>query len=223
MPKLFLLQQTFKDAVFTRTWDLQDPNAVFVADFFYHNDWMRNYLYRYESRSKGSAPPKSRQQPSWIQIVPELIQGLNTGKGYELGAPRNYLNTVDEQCNFRNRDVKIFLMNQFGAEIAFTYPRTLNKSMMVFRFSSNVLAENIRSVDSVELCAKGIRESLDEHTFQFDGCFCDAQDLKTACNDKKIPAFLLTFLWYLYNFSPENYKKSSKTGDRKKSSFTRGW
>lgn len=48
--------------------------------------------------------------------MPELEQGLKNGKDCELCVIRDHLNSIDGQCNLKNRDVKIFLINQFGLE-----------------------------------------------------------------------------------------------------------
>jgi len=52
--------------------------------------------------------------------------------------------------------------------------------MMVFLVSNNAanrLAECIRSVDPVQVCASVIRMSLDDYDFGLEDSFCDAQDL----------------------------------------------
>lgn len=51
-------------------------------------------------------------------------------------------------------------MDQFGNAIDFTYPSARNKSIMVFSVPNSVLAEHIRSVDPVQVCATVIREAL---------------------------------------------------------------
>ena len=102
----------------------------------------------------------SKKRLAWDQVARELEQGIKNGKGYELSVIRDNLNNLDECCNFRNRDVKIFLMDQFGDEIDFTYPSAMNKPIMVFSVPSNVLAEHIRSVDPVQVCATVIRDAL---------------------------------------------------------------
>lgn len=59
----------------------------------------------------------------------------------------------------------IFLLNQFGGEIDFTYSNKANKSMMVFSVSKYMLAESVRSFDPVHACACMIRKSLDDYAF----------------------------------------------------------
>lgn len=76
--------------------------------------------------------PVSKNQSVWNRVVPKLKQGLKDAKGYELSSIRDHLYKFDNECSFRNSDVKIFLLAEFGNEIEFTYPTSLNKSMMVF-------------------------------------------------------------------------------------------
>ena len=151
---LFLAAATFfQDDVFTRTCDLQDAYAVFGADLFYHMECMPKYLYKYDSRDKAFYSKASERRLAWDQVVNKLENGLKNGKGYELSVIRDRLNTMNKDCNFRNRDVKIFLINHFGNEIKFTYPSVVNKSVMVYSVPSNVLADHIRSVDPVQAYA----------------------------------------------------------------------
>ena len=42
---------------------------------------MIKYLYKYESHSNEKAPNLSAKQQSWNEIISELDQGLNGGKG----------------------------------------------------------------------------------------------------------------------------------------------
>ena len=67
------------------------------------------------------------------------------------------MNKINDKYNFRDRDVKVLLLNQFGSEIDFTNHRAANKSMMVFRAPSTLLA--ILKVDSVV-----IQSVLDQST-----------------------------------------------------------
>lgn len=144
----------FQDTVFTRTSRTSlkkggDPHSLFGADVYYHNECMTKYLYKFETRDNDIQPQVSQKQIAWTQIVTELDQGLKSGKGYELSVIRDRLNSIDGNCNFRNRDVKVYLINQFGNDIEFTYPCAGRKSMMVFSVPKQVLAESIRSVDPV--------------------------------------------------------------------------
>ena len=81
---------------------------------------------------------------------------------------------------------------------------------MVFSVQKNVLVQTIRSVDSIQVCASVIGKALDAYDFDLEDRFCDANDLKMACTDIKIPEPILQFFAHLYNFKPETYKDAAK-------------
>ena len=177
---------------------------------------MTNYLQRFQlvSHSAGKQPEPKHKQRAWDDIVPELEDGLKSGNGYELSVVRDKLNRlVDDEHKFRNRDVKIFLLRKFGRSIDFTYPDNVHKSLMVYNVlcvRTGVLAERIQSIDPVQVCASVLRESLESHDFDLDDRFGDAQDLKLACSNMKIPEPVLKFFEYLYNFNPDSYQKAAE-------------
>eukprot|EP00918_Siedleckia_nematoides_P108296 GHVU01236350.1.p1 GENE.GHVU01236350.1~~GHVU01236350.1.p1 ORF type:complete len:407 (-),score=39.87 GHVU01236350.1:38-1258(-) len=200
----------FQDAVFTRTCDLQDTYAVFGADLFYHRDCMTKYLYKYETHDKASQPKASEKKLAWNHVTKELEEGLKNGKGYELSVIRDLLNSINENCNFRNRDVKIFLLNHFGGQIDFTDPGAGKKSLMAFSVPSSTLAGKLRSVDPVQACASIVRKALEDYDFDLDDRFCDAEDLKQASSNMGIPDSVLSFFGHLYNFKPTTYTKAAE-------------
>ena len=68
--------------------------------------------------------------------------------------------------------------------------------MMVFNISNNAassLAESIRSVDPIQVCASEIRTAPDNYDFGLENSCCDAEYLKIACNNMKIPDPILHF------------------------------
>ena len=77
---------------------------------------------------------------------------------------------VDVEHQFRNRDVKLFLLRHFGSNIDFTYPDDVCKCLMVYSVSCNrpdVLAERIRSTDPIEVCATQLcHERSDDGGYQ---------------------------------------------------------
>lgn len=101
------------------------------------NAWLNNCI-NITLVTKLPSPKMSEKRLAWGQVVKELEQGLKNGKGYELSVIRDNLNSINKNCNFRNRDVKVFLINHFGNEIDFTYPSAVNKSIMVFSVPSDV-------------------------------------------------------------------------------------
>ena len=135
--------------MFTRICDLQDENAIFGADLFYHKPCMTSYLQKLE-RYNGKPPEPNYKQQAWRDIVSDIEKGLHAGNGYEVSAIRDRLNRlVDDEHQLRNRDVKILLLRQFSNSIDFTYPNDLRESMLFFGVpcnSTDALAERIRLI-----------------------------------------------------------------------------
>ena len=75
---------------------------------------------------------------------------------------------------------------------------------------TGVLAERIWSIDPVQVCASVLRESLERYGFDLNDQFGDAQDLKLACSNMKIPEPVLKFFRYLYNFNYDSYQKAAE-------------
>ena len=87
------------------------------------------------------------------------------GKEYELSAIQDYLNTklVGTDITFYNRDVKNYLLDEFGDDINFTYTDAYHKCMMVFILASSdtcQLAKVIRPINPVKVCTSLMRELL---------------------------------------------------------------
>ena len=60
-------------------------------------------------------------------------------------------------------------------------------------------------------CASEIRKALDDYDFGLEDRFCDAQDLKLALSNMRIPEPVLRFFGHLFNFNPATYAKAAET------------
>ena len=208
----------FQDSVFTRTFDLQDEHAVYGADLYYHKNCIQNYLHAYsnlsvEDRENHIPNPK---QKAWEEVKGILDNGLNEGKGDELSVIRDYLNELllEENEHFSNRDVKLFLLNQYGESIDFTYPDFQRKSTMVFSIAHNEiyqLAEAIRSINPFKVCASIIRKELASFDFDLNDKLCDAEDLRNSLGSIGMPKVILELFGEIYNFDPNTYEQVAKT------------
>ena len=124
--KAFLKASTFfQDLVFTQTCDLQDEHSIFGAELYYHRNCMQNYLHKYESLSKEEIDNTELnvKQAVWSEAQELLEKGFKTGNGYELSVIREFMNEKLKQNGIilSNRDIKLFLLNQFGDDIDFAY------------------------------------------------------------------------------------------------------
>lgn len=181
---------------------------VFGADLYYHRVCINSYLRKYENLDI-TATTKSKKSIAWDAIVAELVNGLNHGQGYELSVIRDRLNSIDESCSFRNRDVKVYLINEFGKGIEFSYPANKSKSLMVFRVSGSQLADQIRTGDAIKQCALELSQYLKDFSFGHEDRFCDDQDLKQGLSSMKIPEPWLNFFGYLFQFNPNTYQNAA--------------
>ena len=153
------------------------------------------------------------KQRVWLEVVNEIELGFEAGKGYELSAIRGRFNKLCPNDKVHNREIKVLLLNHFQDKITFTSPSAANKSVLVFSRSceKETLAETIRSVDAVQICAEMIRDTLENHDFGLQDKFCDALDLERAWSDMEIPDPLLKFFSVLLNFNQESYSKVART------------
>lgn len=214
----FLEATTYlQDEVYTRTCDLQDETAVFGADLVCHKVCIRKYILDYErTRENSNADqPTNEKLKAWSHVATDIEKGLNQGEGYELSHIRDCMNKVmtSGSC-VTNRDVKLFLVNHFGDKVVFSYPRQKNKSIMCFSrcVTPTSMAETIRTTDPISLCAKQIKQSLQEVDFDLQDRFCDANDLERSWYDMDIPEPLLRFFSVLFNFDVDAYRNTCLRG-----------
>ena len=196
--------------------DLQDEHPVFGADLFYHKLCIQNYIQMFKNQSKDKTHSQtlSKKQHVWNEMLVTLENGLLNGKGYELSAIRDHLNSQlsKEDYLFLNRDVKVLLINHFGERIDFAYPDVSQKCMMVFSVDqnkANVLAEKIRSIDPFRVGASVIQRELSNYDFGLTDRFCDAEDLRHSTLNFQIPTSILEFLEVL-NFDTDSYHDAAK-------------
>ena len=106
------------------------------------------------------------------------------------------------------------LIDFFGEEICFTYPKDRKKSQMFF--STNVttgdVIETLRTNESMKMCAGVLRKECEEFDFDLDGTYKNANDLRIAFEnfDQKRPPMWEKFFNILFPF-----RKSSDNITRK--------
>ena len=76
--------------------------------------------------------------------------------------------------------MKAILIDNFGEDLAFTYPRGKKKSQMFYlsRVQIEDVIETIRAKDTMEMCAEKLRSECQEFYFGFDKSFRYASDLE---------------------------------------------
>ena len=63
--------------------------------------------------------------------------------------------------------MKSLLIQEFGEELCFSYPKNPTLSQMVFsnKIQATSLAEELRSIDPVKTCAQTLRDAIKEYDF----------------------------------------------------------
>ena len=119
-----------------------------------------------------------------INITYTWISTLQLGShGYVLTDCRILLNSsLPPDQHITNRKLKQLLINHLGEEICFTYPKDKTKSQMFFssKLAIASLAENIRTCDSIKLCAEQLRQECKDFDFSLTGKCCDVTDLSKS-------------------------------------------
>ena len=113
----------------------------------------------------------------------------------------NFLNEKLNQ-NINNRQVKSLLIDHYGENICFTYPKDRKKSQMFFSTALRQVdvVESLRnktSTSDIISCAKTLESDIKLFKFQLDESNCDANDVATCQSDMKVPDTWHIFMKHL--------------------------
>ena len=201
----------FMDEVYIRVSDLDSVSKIFAADLYCHSSCYSNYIRKWNTEisasenNNNSLPSETLVElkknvfGKYIGIIGSSIQ---KGRGLSLSDIRDMINN-ENKLNFRNSEIKTFLVEAFGEEIKFCDPERKNQSQFVF--SSSVKVEDVinflRNLDVARTAGTEIRKVLLETDFELDDKFCDAQELQKSWTQMVIPDILVTFFASLFNVS----------------------
>ena len=124
---------------------------------------------------------------------------------------------INSEVELSNRTLKRKLIEKFGEDIGFSYPKDKRMSQVVF--SRNIPAEDlveaIRSKDAVKACAEILKEECVEYEFLLDNSYKSASDLLASYNNYKIkrPPSWETFFDTIFPFrkNSEALRRKSDT------------
>ena len=93
-----------------------------------------------------------------------------------------------------HRKLKELLIEEYGEDIYFPFPRDRTKSQMFYSrlLSSESFVETIRSKNIYKECENALKEECLNLNFEISNVFCDADDLDKSCE-------------YLENNIPESW------------------
>ena len=172
----------YLDEVYTRRSTLNTIQDVFASDVYCHKLCINNYLLKYKRSKSTDENSKNIKKKCKIQkSLDTIISDINrTENGYSLSEIRERVNALlSVDFLIKNRKVKQLLIEKYGNDICFTYPRDRTKSQIFyFRLTpSESFLETIRSKSIYKECANALKEECLSFNFEPSNTFCDANDL----------------------------------------------
>ena len=123
------------------------PGDIFAADILYHKNVLTNYVIK---RQRGMEKINEYSHKAYetsgkqelLKVFENLFSQLDLNcRGYKLSEFRQNinasLNNPEANLKFSNRHVKRLLIDMFGEENSFTYPRKKADSWMLFSSRSS--------------------------------------------------------------------------------------
>lgn len=215
--KFLLATRYFQDEVFSRTSTYDDVMSVFAADVLYHSACMSNYLMRYSRSTENceSFINNTTIKSGFHKLLDKLDFSQN---GYELSELSQFMNSECELGGtITNKQVKTLLIDHFGDDISFAYPRKRSKSQLVFLTKTSVkqTVKKIWTSNPLLEVTNQLASELKNYDFQLEDKYCDENDLECTLSrfDKNRPQFWDAFFKSLMSLSmvPEDTKKKSDT------------
>ena len=173
---------------------MQDANAIFGADLYCHSQCIRNYIRKGEKAATelSSIPTGQQKYDIFKNFMKDLEPGLNCGRCYN----QTYIskccseawNNDQTHFEYKNRDVKMFLIHMFGGDVSFlSQPVKKKKKKKNYHFfkPSSVEKEPERSErsldrDTIIKCGTMLRNCVLNEEFELNDRFCDANELEIA-------------------------------------------
>ena len=151
---------------------------VFASDVY-------NYLLKYKRNKSADENPKNIKKNCEIQkSFDTIISEINlTENDYSLSEIQDRVNALlSSDFLIENGKVKKLLIEKYGEDISFTYPRDRTKSQMFYSrlIPSESFVETIRSKNIYKECANALKEECLNFNFELSNTFCDADDLNKS-------------------------------------------
>ena len=185
--ELFMNATKFNlDAVHTRTCLYNSKEKLFAADIYSHSQCMNKYLLQYkrDMQVEMENSPKIYGE----NIKKEFNTFVNTleldKKGYTVSFCRDEINAKLDESKLSNKQVKRLLIEFYGEDICFTYPKDQSKPQMFFSSSIRQadIVETLRVKNSIVECAQKLRDECQNYSFNLDDSNCNARDIENSLN-----------------------------------------
>ena len=111
---------------------------------------------------------------------------LNTSelgkKGYTVSFCRDAINAKLGVDKLNNKQVKQLLIEFYGEDICFTYPKDKSKPQMFFSSSIRQadIVETLRDKNPMVECAQKLRDECENYSFNLDDTNCNARDVANS-------------------------------------------
>ena len=138
---------------------------------------------KYKRSKSADENPKNIKKKCEIQkSFDTIISEINlTENGYSLSEIRDRVNALlSSDFLIKNRKVKELLIEKYGEDICFTYPRDRAESQMFYSrlIHSESFVETIRSKNIYKECANALKEECLNYNFELSNTFCDADNFR---------------------------------------------
>ena len=175
----------------TRISDLDSDERMFSADIYYHQNCFAQYLQNYQLLKAPRESKTKQGSTKWtvfLKYYGFIKDVLARGNGVSLSEIRDLIKS-EEEIDLQNREVKMFLEESFGNQIQFCDSDKKNQSSFVFSSSVDIKDEInvLRSIDAIKSAANIFQQSLYSVDFGLKDKFCDAEELKYAWRNTKVP------------------------------------
>ena len=109
-------------------------------------------------------------------------------KSYTVSFCRDAINAKLDENRLNNKQVKQLLIEFYGEEICFTYPKDKSKPQMFFSSSIRQadIVETLHFKNSIAECAQKLRDECKNYSFNLDDSNCNARDTANSLNQYKL-------------------------------------
>lgn len=214
----FLLQAAkyFEDAVYTKICTFNSSEDLLASKIKYHASCFREYERKYERSQKkttnklmeNSSECSSELEKIMNEIFESIKPRIYLGEHFSLRDISNMIvQKYGSHFTVKNSKIKSCLIDYFGENIAFVYPKEKNKAQIFF--SSQIKYHPIESQvkNCVEECADILLNSLKEMDFNLKDKLCNENELKEAWMNQIIPEPFLIFFSRFFQCSQKDIQQ----------------
>ena len=118
-----------------------------------------------------------------------FLNTLELGKkGYTVSFCRDAINAKLGVDKLNNKQVKQLLIEFYGEDICFTYPKDKSKPQMFFSSSIRQadIVETLRDKNPMVECAQKLRDECENYSFNLDDTNCKARDVANSLSQCKV-------------------------------------